>query len=48
MRDPQQLQRMLNEYGPLPPPPDAVRLNTAELGPVDAALLIASHAGALF
>lgn len=48
MRDPQALRDTLAERGVLAPPPDAMRINTAEINPVDAALLIATHAGALF
>ncbi|BDP41142.1 hypothetical protein DAETH_11110 [Deinococcus aetherius] len=48
LRDPEQLQTLLREAGTLPPPPDAILVDTAALAPADAALLIASHAGALF
>lgn len=48
MRDPEQLHVLLRESGILPPPSDAIRLDTTDLAPADAALLIASHAGALF
>jgi len=48
MRDPQALREALATSGTLAAPPGALRLDTARLAPADAALLIASHAGALF
>ncbi|MBB5235337.1 AAA family ATPase [Deinococcus budaensis] len=48
MRDPQALREVLATSGTLAPPPGALRLDTAQLTPADTALLIASHAGALF
>ncbi|PNY80097.1 hypothetical protein [Deinococcus koreensis] len=48
LRDSAILRRTLGESGRLPPPPDAIRIDTSALGPADAARLIASHAGALF
>ncbi|GAA5513353.1 hypothetical protein Dcar01_02086 [Deinococcus carri] len=48
LRDPEQLRTLLRESGNLPPPPDAIRIDTSALAPADAALLIAAHAGALF
>lgn len=48
MRDPLALRETLAASGLLPPPPDAIRIDTAALAPADAALLTASHAGALF
>lgn len=45
LRDPQRLRALMHDKGTLPAPPDAIRINTAELSPTDAALLIASHAG---
>jgi adenylylsulfate kinase-like enzyme len=48
LRDPAGLRELMANAGNLPPPPDAIRLDTAALVPADAALLIASHAGALF
>lgn len=48
LRNPEQLRALLRDAGILPPPPDAIRIDTTELAPADAALLIASHAGALF
>lgn len=48
MRDPLALRETLAASGLLPPPPDAICIDTAALTPADAALLIASHAGALF
>ncbi|MFC5848977.1 hypothetical protein [Deinococcus petrolearius] len=48
LRDPAALRRLLDEMGQQPAPAGALHLNTAELSPADAALLIASHSGALF
>ncbi|MFK7604171.1 hypothetical protein ACI3L1_18405 [Deinococcus sp. SM5_A1] len=48
MRDPAILRAMLDTSGVLPPPPDAIRIDTSALPPADAALLIAEHSGALF
>lgn len=48
LRDAGGLRRLLEEGGIQPPPPDAVHIDTVKLTPADAALLIASHAGALF
>ena len=48
LRDPEGLRTLLQQAGTLPPPPDAIRLDTAALAPADAALLIASYGGALF
>lgn len=48
MRDPAALRETLATLGTLPPPPGAIRVDTSALSPADAALLIASHAGALF
>ncbi|GMA16786.1 hypothetical protein E5F05_16655 [Deinococcus metallilatus] len=48
LRDPEQLRELLEKAGNLPPPPDAIRIDTSTLAPADAALLIAAHAGALF
>ena len=48
LRDPAALHRLLDEVGQQPVPAGALRLNTAELSPADAACLIASHSGALF
>lgn len=47
LRDPQELRRLLREAGTLPPPPDALLLDTAALLPEEAARRIAVHAGAL-
>ena len=43
LRDPAALHRLLDEVGQQPTPAGALRLNTAELSPADAARLIASH-----
>lgn len=48
LRDPVQLRELMQRAGNLPPPPDAIRIDTSHVSPSDAALLIASHAGALF
>nr|WP_256487941.1 hypothetical protein [Deinococcus sp. HSC-46F16] len=48
LRDPVALRENLAALGSLPPPPGAIVLDTAQLTPADAALLIAAHAGALF
>lgn len=48
LSDPAQLQTLLAEVGVLAPPTDAIRIDTANLAPADAALLIAAHAGVLF
>ena len=48
MRDPAALRETLATLGLLSPPPSAIRIDTSALAPADAALLIASHAGALF
>ncbi|MEF2278884.1 AAA family ATPase [Deinococcus sp. YIM 134068] len=48
LRDPEGLRTLLREMGNLPPPRDAIRIDTTNLASADAALLIASHAGALF
>ncbi|WP_102127522.1 AAA family ATPase [Deinococcus planocerae] len=48
LRDPEWLRTLLRDAGILPPPSDAILIDTAALAPADAALLIASHAGALF
>lgn len=48
LRDPVQLRAMLETFGSLPPPPDAIQIDTYQVSPSDAALLIASHAGVLF
>jgi hypothetical protein len=48
LRDAEGLRRLLEEGSVQPPPPDAIRIDTAKLAPADAALLIAAHAGALF
>lgn len=48
MRDPERLRKVLRESGVMPPPLGAMVLDTAQLAPTDAALLIAAHAGALF
>lgn len=48
LRDPAKLSELLAAAGMLPPPPDAIQIDTSQVSPSDAALLIASHAGALF
>lgn len=48
LRDPAKLRELLATVGTLPPPPDAIQIDTSQVSPSDAALLIASHAGALF
>ena len=48
MRDPARLRELLAERGTMPPPAAAMRVNTSALSPADTALLIATHAGALF
>lgn len=48
LRDPDALRDLLRERGVLPPPPDAMVVDTTRLSPADAALLIAMHTGALF
>lgn len=48
LRDPVALREHLAVLGILPSPPGAIVLDAARLAPADAALLIASHAGALF
>lgn len=48
LRDPAALRRLLDEVGQQPAPAGALHLDTAELSAADAALLIASHSGALF
>lgn len=48
LRDPAKLRELMDGAGNLPPPPDAIVIDTSILGPADAARLIASHAGALF
>lgn len=48
LRDPAVLRDLMANAGNLPAPPDAIRLDTSRIGPHDAALVIAQHAGALF
>ncbi|THF89053.1 hypothetical protein E7T09_05295 [Deinococcus sp. KSM4-11] len=48
LRDPVQLRDLLIRRGNLSAPPDAIRIDTSQVEPSDAALLIVSHAGALF
>ncbi|MPY65993.1 AAA family ATPase [Deinococcus sp. SDU3-2] len=48
LRDPEGVRRIVEENGLLAPPPGAIVLDTAQLTPANAALLIAAHAGALF